>query len=60
MGVHGLWDLVSPAGQRVNLSALENKVVAVDASIWLYHFVKAMRDERGNMVKGAHLIGFFR
>lgn len=60
MGVQGLWDLVSPAGQRVNLSALENKVIAVDASIWLYHFLKAMRDEHGNMVKGAHLLGFFR
>ncbi len=27
----GLWDLASPAGQRVNFTALENKVVAVDA-----------------------------
>eukprot|EP00930_Biecheleria_cincta_P042267 TRINITY_DN29077_c0_g1_i1.p1 TRINITY_DN29077_c0_g1~~TRINITY_DN29077_c0_g1_i1.p1 ORF type:complete len:1290 (-),score=288.18 TRINITY_DN29077_c0_g1_i1:104-3973(-) len=60
MGVQGLWDLVSPAGQRVNLAALENKVVAVDASIWMYHFLKAMRDEKGDMVKGAHLLGFFR
>eukprot|EP00746_Dinoflagellata_sp_MGD_P138828 gnl/MRDRNA2_/MRDRNA2_72403_c0_seq1.p1 gnl/MRDRNA2_/MRDRNA2_72403_c0~~gnl/MRDRNA2_/MRDRNA2_72403_c0_seq1.p1 ORF type:complete len:1348 (+),score=297.61 gnl/MRDRNA2_/MRDRNA2_72403_c0_seq1:73-4116(+) len=60
MGVHGLWELVSPAGQRVALSALENKVIAVDASIWLFHFLKAMRDEDGNMTKGAHLIGFFR
>lgn len=60
MGVHGLWDLASPAGQRVNMSALENKVIAVDASIWMYHFLKAMRDEAGEMVKGAHLLGFFR
>lgn len=60
MGVQGLWDLASPAGQRVHLSALENRVVAVDASIWLYHFLKAMRDESGNMIEGAHLIGFFR
>ena len=60
MGVQGLWDLASPAGQRVNFTALENKVVAVDASIWMYHFLKAMRDEKGDMVKGAHLIGFFR
>ena len=28
----GLWDLASPAGQRVNFTALENKVVAVDAA----------------------------
>lgn len=60
MGVQGLWDLASAAGQRVNFAALENKVVAVDASIWMYHFLKAMRDEKGDMVKGAHLLGFFR
>lgn len=60
MGVQGLWDLASPAGQRVNFTALENKVVAVDASIWMYHFLKAMRDEKGDMLKGAHMIGFFR
>ena len=28
----GLWDLASAAGQRVNFTALENKVVAVDAA----------------------------
>mmetsp|Transcript_39545 Transcript_39545/g.93075 ORF Transcript_39545/g.93075 Transcript_39545/m.93075 type:complete len:1227 (+) Transcript_39545:71-3751(+) len=60
MGVQGLWDAASPAGQRVDLSALENKIIAVDASIWLYHFLKAMRDDNGNMIRGAHLIGFFR
>lgn len=60
MGVQGLWDLASAAGQHVNFAALENKVVAVDASIWMYHFLKAMRDEKGDMVKGAHLLGFFR
>nr|QDO16528.1 DNA repair protein XPG [Crypthecodinium cohnii] len=60
MGVQGLWDLASPAGERLHMTALENKVIAVDASIWLYHFLKAMRDEAGNMVKGAHVIGFFR
>ena len=30
----GLWDLASPAGQRINFTALENKVVAVDVA-WL-------------------------
>eukprot|EP00929_Paragymnodinium_shiwhaense_P000508 TRINITY_DN100748_c0_g1_i1.p1 TRINITY_DN100748_c0_g1~~TRINITY_DN100748_c0_g1_i1.p1 ORF type:complete len:1428 (-),score=409.64 TRINITY_DN100748_c0_g1_i1:328-4611(-) len=60
MGVQGLWDLASPAGRRVDISSLENKVIAVDASIWMYHFMKAMRDDHGNMVKGAHVLGFFR
>ena len=30
-----------------------------DASIWLFQFMKAMRNERGEMVKNAHLRGFF-
>ena len=60
MGVQGLWDLVSPAGRRVDADIVSYKTVAVDASIWMFHFVKAMRDESGNMIPGAHLIGFFR
>ena len=31
-----------------------------DASIWMVQFMKAMRDERGEMVRNAHLLGFFR
>ncbi|KAJ0047105.1 hypothetical protein Pint_05493 [Pistacia integerrima] len=31
-----------------------------DASIWMVQFMKAMRDEKGEMVRNAHLIGFFR
>ena len=60
MGVQGLWDLVSPAGRRVDADVVSYKTIAVDASIWMFHFVKAMRDESGNMIPGAHLIGFFR
>jgi 5'-3' exonuclease len=33
---------------------------AADASGWIFRFVKAMRDEQGEMVPNAHLIGFFR
>ena len=60
MGVHGLWDLVAPAGTTCDLKSLSHQVVAVDASIWMFHFVKALRDKEGNMVPGAHVIGFFR
>ncbi|CAD7925445.1 unnamed protein product [Amoebophrya sp. A25] len=60
MGVHGLWDLLAPAGTTCDLKGLRNQTVAVDASIWMFHFVKAMRDPDGNMVEGAHLLGFFR
>ena len=31
-----------------------------DASIWLFQFMKAMRDEKGEMIRNAHLLGFFR
>ncbi|XP_061337655.1 DNA repair protein UVH3 [Gastrolobium bilobum] len=31
-----------------------------DASIWMVQFLKAMRDEKGEMVRNAHLLGFFR
>ena len=60
MGVKNLWSLLEPTGRRVNIEALSGKRVAVDASIWLVQFIKAMRDERGDMLPNAHLIGFFR
>ena len=31
-----------------------------DASIWIFQFVKAMRDERGELIRNAHVLGFFR
>lgn len=31
-----------------------------DASIWLFQFIRAMRDERGEPIPNAHLLGFFR
>lgn len=34
--------------------------MAVDMSIWLTQFLKAMRDDEGKAVKNAHLIGTFR
>eukprot|EP00397_Hematodinium_sp_SG-2012_P044786 GEMP01050099.1.p1 GENE.GEMP01050099.1~~GEMP01050099.1.p1 ORF type:complete len:445 (+),score=110.04 GEMP01050099.1:65-1336(+) len=60
MGVPGLWNLAAPAATAVDLKTLRQKRLAVDASIWMFHFLKAMRDKEGNMIPGAHLIGFFR
>ena len=60
MGVKNLWSLLEPTGRRVNIETLGGKRVAVDASIWLVQFIKAMRDERGDMLPNAHLMGFFR
>ncbi|KAK9061726.1 hypothetical protein SSX86_018909 [Deinandra increscens subsp. villosa] len=60
MGVHGLWDLLSPVGRRVSVETLSGKRLAIDASIWMVQFMKAMRDEQGEMVRNAHILGFFR
>ncbi|XP_049371171.1 DNA repair protein UVH3 [Solanum verrucosum] len=60
MGVQGLWDLIAPVGRRVSVETLAGKKLAIDASIWIIQFMKAMRDEKGEMVRNAHILGFFR
>ena len=47
-------------GARDRFESLRGKRVAVDASIWLVQFIKAMRDDRGEMIPDAHVRGFFR
>ncbi len=43
MGVKGLWAVIDKSGEPVSdLSALSGERLAVDASIWLYHFAKAV------------------
>lgn len=39
MGVHGLWQLLSPAARTVSLAHLRDKKIAVDISVWLHQFV---------------------
>lgn len=60
MGVIGLWGLLDPAGKPVPLESLENKILAVDVSIWLNQAVKGYRDKSGNAVTNAHLLGLFQ
>lgn len=60
MGVQGLWELLAPVGRRVSVEALGGKKLAIDASIWIVQFMKAMRDDKGDMIRNAHLLGFFR
>lgn len=60
MGVQGLWELISPVGERVPNAHVRNKRMAVDASIWLTQFVRAMRETEGARIPNAHLIGIFR
>lgn len=61
MGVHGLWRVLAPVGRRVDVQTLQGKIVAVDASIWLTQFIKAMRSrEDGRMIHNAHILGSLR
>ena len=60
MGVRNLWTLLAPCGRRTSVDALARKRLAVDASIWLIQFVKAMRDGNGEMMRNAPLLGLFR
>lgn len=60
MGVNGLWQVVQPCARPTNLATLNRKRLAVDASIWIYQFLKAVRDKEGNALRNSHVVGFFR
>ena len=60
MGVTGLWTIVSPSARPIKLETLAHKRLAVDASIWIYQFLKAVRDKEGNALRNSHVVGFFR
>lgn len=60
MGVTGLWSVVSPTARPTKLETLNRKRLAVDASIWIYQFLKAVRDKEGNALRNSHVVGFFR
>ncbi|KAK6538679.1 DNA repair protein rad2 [Orbilia ellipsospora] len=60
MGVTGLWSVVQPCARPIKLETLAQKRLAIDASIWIYQFLKAVRDKEGNALRNAHVVGFFR
>ncbi|KAL2270183.1 hypothetical protein VTJ83DRAFT_2367 [Remersonia thermophila] len=60
MGVQGLWTVVQPCARPTNLATLNHKRLAIDASIWIYQFLKAVRDQDGNVLHNSHVVGFFR
>ncbi|KAK6436011.1 DNA repair protein rad2 [Oleoguttula sp. CCFEE 5521] len=60
MGVAGLWSIVQPCARPTKLETLHRKRLAVDASIWIYQFLKAVRDKEGNALRNSHVVGFFR
>ncbi|KAG5356214.1 DNA repair protein [Yarrowia sp. B02] len=57
MGVRGLWEIVQSTARPVKVETLGGNRLAVDASIWIYQFLKTTR---GAGKKNAHLVGFFR
>jgi DNA excision repair protein ERCC-5 len=60
MGVDKLWSILEPSSKPIRIETLQGSRLAVDASIWLHQFQKAMRDADGEAVQGAHLVGFLR
>ncbi|KAH0537929.1 hypothetical protein FGG08_005411 [Glutinoglossum americanum] len=60
MGVTGLWTVLQPCARPIRLETLNKKRLAVDASIWIYQFLKAVRDKEGNALRNSHVVGFFR
>lgn len=60
MGVNSLWDIVGQTARPVRLESLSRKKLAIDASIWIYQFLKAVRDADGNTLPLSHIVGFFR
>ncbi|KAI5304222.1 DNA repair protein rad2 [Ascosphaera pollenicola] len=60
MGVTGLWTVVKPCARPIKLETLNRQRLAVDASIWIYQFLKAVRDKEGNALRNSHVVGFFR
>ncbi|ESO05925.1 hypothetical protein HELRODRAFT_188230 [Helobdella robusta] len=60
MGVKGLWKLLEPTGKAVSCQSLTGKVLAVDVSLWLHQLLKGMRDNKGQPIRNAHLIGLFK
>lgn len=56
----GLWTVVKPCARPIKLETLNRQRLAVDASIWIYQFLKAVRDKEGNALRNSHVVGFFR
>lgn len=60
MGVTNLWSVLQPTARPTKLETLNRKRLAIDASIWIYQFLKAVRDKEGNALRNSHVVGFFR
>lgn len=56
----GLWTVLQPCARPIKIETLNKKRLAIDASIWIYQFLKAVRDKEGNALRNSHIVGFFR
>lgn len=52
--------LLRPKQQQIQSLFWRGQTLAVDVSIWLTQFIKAMRDDDGKVMKNAHIIGTLR
>lgn len=61
MGVTGLWQILEQGGlgHPIKVEALEGKRIAVDASVWLFQFIRGFRDKDDAVKLDAHKIGLF-
>ncbi|CAG2117258.1 unnamed protein product, partial [Medioppia subpectinata] len=59
MGVTGLWSVVDGVGHPINLETLNNKVIAIDLSLWVNQAIKGFRHRNGQPVDNAHVLGLF-
>ena len=60
MGVKQLWKLLAPYGRYISIETLGTQRLAVDVSIWLEQFARAMIDSRGQPIPNGHIIGVLR
>ncbi|XP_050529062.1 DNA excision repair protein ERCC-5 [Daktulosphaira vitifoliae] len=59
MGVHGLWKLLETAGKPIPVEKLENRVLSIDVSIWLYQIIKGVQENEHSKLTNVHLIVMF-
>ncbi|XP_022161036.1 DNA repair protein complementing XP-G cells homolog isoform X2 [Myzus persicae] len=59
MGVQGLWKLLESAGKPIPVEKLENKVLSIDVSIWLYQIIKGVQENEHGATTNGHLIVMF-
>jgi DNA excision repair protein ERCC-5 len=58
MGVKNLWKLLQRASKNIKDDEVNGRILAVDASIWIHHFIHGYRDTYGALLPNSHILGF--